>query len=36
MTIETLAMQALVIITYILLACSAIENKFKKNVKSDK
>ena len=34
MTIETLAMQALVIITCILLACSAIENKFKKNAKS--
>ena len=27
MTIETLAMQALVIITCTLLACSAIENK---------
>ena len=34
MTIETLAMQALVIIACILLACSVIENKFKKNAKS--
>lgn len=34
MSIETLAMQALVIIACILLACSAIENKFKKNAKS--
>ena len=33
MTIESLAMQALAIITCILLACSAIENKFKKNAK---
>ena len=33
MTIETLAMQALVIIACILMACSAIENKFKKNAK---
>lgn len=34
MTIETLAMQALAIVACVLLACSAIENKFKKNVKS--
>lgn len=33
MTIESLAMQALVIIACTLLACSAIENKFKKNAK---
>lgn len=33
MTIETLAMQALVIIASILLVCSAIENKLKKKAK---
>jgi len=33
MTIESLAMQALVIVASILLACSAIENKIKKNAK---
>jgi len=33
MSIESLAMQALVIIAFILLACSAIENKIKKNTK---
>ena len=36
MSIESLAMQALVIIASILLACSVIENKFKKNAKGDK
>ena len=34
MSIESLAMQALVIVVCILLACSAIENKFKKKAKS--
>lgn len=34
MTIESLAMQALVIIACILLVCSVIENKLKKNAKS--
>jgi hypothetical protein len=34
MTIEALSMQALAIIACILMACSAIENKFKKNAKS--
>ena len=33
MSIESLAMQAVVIITCILLACSAIENKLKKKAK---
>jgi len=32
-TVESLAMQALVTISCILLAYSAIENKFKKNAK---
>jgi len=34
MSIESLAMQALAIIACILMACSAIENKFKKKAKS--
>jgi len=33
MSIESLAMQALAIVASILLACSVIENKFKKNAK---